>query len=106
MRAVLQSYLDRGQLFVTQKETCKILGITSPSYYKLRALGLAPKETRFPGTHLIRICIEELDRWLGERENPGKAERIEIAKQRAQMKLLSDIAVASMKHARREEKQT
>ena len=76
MREPLQKYIDAGILYILVKTFCRMIGYSTPTYYKLRATGLMPKETSVLGTNRPRIAIEEIDRWMTELENPSPAKRI------------------------------
>jgi len=94
MREVLQkNYVDKGKLYLTITEFCNFVDISVPSYFKLRKLGLAPEEARFPGTVIIRISIESLDAWMGARENPGPAEAALIEAEKAKLRTHAQLAV-------------
>ena len=99
MREILQrQYVDKGQLYVDIPETCTICDFTSPTYYNLRKQGLGPKETRFPGTRIVRIAVEELDRWLSARDRPSKAMRAAIDEQQQKAKAASAAANSRQLH--------
>jgi hypothetical protein len=78
---VQQSHCIRGSLNSSNQpstsastipEFCIREKISKPFYYKLRALGLGPREMRFGG--VVRISHQaELD-WQKARENPSEAE--------------------------------
>ena len=92
--AILQQMLDRGRLYLRTSEACRLIGVSTPTFYKMRALGVAPKEMEIPGIQGVWISIEEIDRWMTARENPTREEKLILAKQRANRKLSSGIAAA------------
>jgi hypothetical protein len=56
----------------TISQFCERQNISKPFYYKLRGLGLGPKEMRFLG--LVRISREAELEWQKARENPTEDE--------------------------------
>ncbi|MCP9229999.1 helix-turn-helix domain-containing protein [Mesorhizobium sp. LMG 17147] len=73
-------------------EVCQTVGITTPTYYKLRAQGLGPREMRFGAA--VRISAEALRDWIREREDSTGEEAM---KMREIMKERSIRATSAMK---------
>ena len=59
-------------------EFCKRQRISKPLYYKIRGLGLGPKEMRFAG--VVRISHAAESDWQKARENPTEAEAEAVAR--------------------------
>jgi hypothetical protein len=66
-------------LAFTIREFCKAHGLGIASYYKLKRLGLGPREMLLAG-NIIRISIEAAAEWRAARENPKAAEVKECAR--------------------------
>jgi hypothetical protein len=84
----------------TIREFCRVERITPPTYYKLRAQGLGPREMR-TGT-LVRITHRARLDWHWARENPTGAEAEAVHKtaevMRARSRAAVKAAVASPRH--------
>lgn len=78
------------------QEFCAAERITAPTYYKLKKLGLGPKEMRM-GT-VIRISHTERRRWQRQREQSTEAQRETDENLRERARTISAKAVASPKH--------
>jgi hypothetical protein len=66
-------------LAYTIAEFCQAHALGIASYYKLKRLGLAPREMKLAG-NLIRISAEAAAAWRKERENPKADEAKELAR--------------------------
>src|SRR6516165_10643001 len=49
---------------------CRVENISQPTYYKLKAMGLGPKEMRFPGINAVRISHRDRLEWQEMMRNP------------------------------------
>jgi hypothetical protein len=79
---------------------CRLEGISGATYYKLKRMGLGPRETRIPGTNLVRITVQDRLAWhafLQEREVKAAADR-EHERRRHAATRLAKLAVASPNH--------
>ena len=91
---LLKSYIEKGRLYVRQHEFyAGMMAWSGPTYFKMRALGLTPKETRFPGA-VVRISIAEIDRWMKARDNPTGDEAAMVAEAAAKLKERSQHATS------------
>jgi hypothetical protein len=81
-------------------EFCVRHGISKPTYFGLRKLGLAPDEIRIGA--IIRISCEAAARWRAERERPAGAEAEQVACKKSELQKRSKVAartsVASAAH--------
>jgi hypothetical protein len=66
-------------LALTIRQFCNLHGLGIASYYKLKKLGLGPREMHLAG-NLIRISVEAAGAWRNERENPKADEAKELAR--------------------------
>jgi hypothetical protein len=66
-------------LAFTIREFCKAHGLSIATYYKLKGLGLGPREMHLAGS-LIRISTEAAAEWRAARENPKAVEIKEFAR--------------------------
>jgi hypothetical protein len=85
------------------KDFCDAEGISEVTYYtKLRAKGIGPKETRIPGTNLVRITHRNRLKWHDKLEDPDGefAEVLQQAKDhmRAKGRHAARLAVESPNH--------
>ncbi|RWD88635.1 hypothetical protein [Mesorhizobium sp.] len=69
-------------------EFCRRFGISTPTYFKMRAEGRGPREVRMAGS-VVRITPEAIRDWLADAEDEAKT-----AGQRARMKARSAFALA------------
>jgi hypothetical protein len=67
---------ERGSF--TIDEFCARHEISAPVYYRWQKEGIGPRETRFPGSRIIRISKQAEDEWLRARSNPTSAEAEQI----------------------------
>ena len=72
---------------------CAAHHISIPTFYKLRAAGIAPVEMRI--LNCVRITAEAAKAWRAARERPTGAEAEEVAKNAAALRARSTRAVAS-----------
>ncbi|RWC92307.1 MAG: DNA-binding protein [Mesorhizobium sp.] len=79
--------------FLTQSDVCKYVQISSATYYKLRAMGLGPKETRIGS--VVRISPEAMREWLVARNNPSGEEAAAQAEADARLMARSRNALAA-----------
>ncbi|MER8464210.1 helix-turn-helix domain-containing protein [Mesorhizobium sp. M1396] len=70
-------------------EFCRRFGISTPTYYKMRAEGRAPREIRMVGA-VVRISADAVRDWIADAEREDAA-----AVQRAKLKARSIYALAS-----------
>ena len=80
----------------TIHQFCAAEGITPPTYYKLKAQGLGPKEMRHGGA--IRISHRSRLEWQKEREQPTEAQRETDETLLKRARAISAKAVASPRH--------
>ncbi|TIM48783.1 transcriptional regulator [Mesorhizobium sp.] len=69
-------------------EFCRRFGISTPTYYKMRAEGQAPREIRMVGA-VVRISAEAIRDWVADAED-----EVKTADQRAKMKARSEYALS------------
>jgi predicted DNA-binding transcriptional regulator AlpA len=67
----------------TIPEFCRQHGISTPTYYKLRADGLGPREMRLGAA--VRISDEAAAEWRRARENPQGPEAEEVRRRAESM---------------------
>jgi hypothetical protein len=83
------------------RQFCEAEGFTTGYYYKLRRLGLGPRERRLPGG-IVQIMPEDRLAWRERMANPAPAtaDLIEREKQerRERTRKAAFVAVASDKH--------
>jgi len=77
----------------TIPEFCQRFGISTPTYYKMRAAGIGPREMRMMGS-VIRISADAVRDWIAARENPTAGEAAAQAEQAARLKLRSHYATS------------
>lgn len=92
MNDILKKYAESGRLYVSVAEFCRMVGWSSPFYYKMRAQDLTPEETRFP-EKMVRISVENIDKWMKARANPSPEEARAIEAQKATLKQRSQFAI-------------
>src|SRR5262249_5106123 len=63
---------------LTIPQFCADEQISEPTYYKMRSLGLGPKELRYPGLRAVRITIQARDEWRERMQNPTRAAQKQI----------------------------
>ena len=90
----MQTTLEKMAFSV--RDFCTRNGISTPTYYKMRAAGYGPREMRFGS--VVRISVEAEIDWRYAREHPGEAERVQIERQAQVHKRRSDGAVARTNH--------
>jgi hypothetical protein len=66
--------LDRSH---TIDAFCELEQLSPHSYYKLRRLGLGPREMRVPGTKIVRISEAARREWRTRLEQVGASEQAE-----------------------------
>ncbi|AZO12533.1 hypothetical protein EJ074_27970 [Mesorhizobium sp. M3A.F.Ca.ET.080.04.2.1] len=69
-------------------EFCRRFGISTPTYYSIRAKGRGPREVRIAGS-VVRITPEAICDWLADAQDEEKT-----ADQRARMKARSKYALS------------
>ncbi|MER8923408.1 helix-turn-helix domain-containing protein [Mesorhizobium sp. M0802] len=69
-------------------EFCRRFGISTPTYYKMRSEGRAPREIRCVGS-VVRISANAIRDWIASSENEESA-----AVQRAKLKARSQYALS------------
>src|SRR5262245_43066191 len=89
-------------------DLCYVKGISTYSYNGLRKRGLGPKETRYPGSQIVRITPQARQEWakLLEQESIKKQIEREREQRTAIAKNASKFAVKSPKHPRTGAKQS
>ncbi|MER8979445.1 helix-turn-helix domain-containing protein [Mesorhizobium sp. M0870] len=70
-------------------EFCRRFGISTPTYYKMRAEGCAPREIRLVGS-VVRISAEAIRDWIADAEDEESN-----AVQRAKLKARSMYALSA-----------
>jgi hypothetical protein len=80
-------------LAFTIREFCKAHALGVASYYKLKAVGLGPREMHLTG-NLIRISAEAAAEWRAARENPEGAEAKDLARRFEQRQKRSRLAAS------------
>jgi hypothetical protein len=92
----------------TIDEFCLVERMTPPTYYKLKALGLGPREMR-SGT-LVRISHQARLDWQRARENPKGEEAVAVHEtaqaMRARAHAAVKAAVVSPRHVARRRRRT
>jgi len=97
MSTIVEPRPERAQ---TIGEFCAAENISAASYYKMRRLGVGPREDRVPGTTIIRISPEARRAWhvrLAEMRQSGEAE-LEQRRRSAHAAQAGKIAAASPLH--------
>ncbi|MEI4484064.1 MULTISPECIES: helix-turn-helix transcriptional regulator [unclassified Phyllobacterium] len=85
MTYALKESINTLECFYSIPEFCTLMGISTATYYKWRALGQAPREFRAPGA-VVRISREAYLEWKAQRENPTGELATEIENQKAKLK--------------------
>jgi hypothetical protein len=87
---------------LTIKAFCKSEGISEPSYYKLKQMGLGPKEMRYPAMNMVRIAHADRIAWqqLIKDPPPEHAETVRVLKEKLLLKsrAAAALSVESPKH--------
>jgi hypothetical protein len=86
----------------TLKQFCEAEGISEPTYYKLKQMGLGPRELRYPGINVVRITHADRIAWQQMMQNPTTehAEKVRAMKEkmRAKGRMAAIKSVDSPKH--------
>jgi predicted DNA-binding transcriptional regulator AlpA len=88
MNEVLKKYMEQGLLAFSIPQVCECVQISTPTYYKLRAQGLGPKELRMSGS-VVRVSLGALQEWIEMLENSDNSKE-----QKAKLKERSQNALA------------
>jgi hypothetical protein len=94
---------ERPERAQTIGEFCAAENISVASYYKMRRLGVGPREERVPGTAIIRVTPEARRAWhllLAEMRHSREAE-LEERRRSAHATHAGKIAAASLLHVSR-----
>jgi hypothetical protein len=97
MSTIIEQRPERAQ---TIGEFCAAENISAASYYKMRRLGVGPREERVPGTAIIRITPEARRAWhalLAEMRQSRDAE-LEERRRSAHATQAGKMAAASPLH--------
>jgi predicted DNA-binding transcriptional regulator AlpA len=87
MEKKLRETAQRVERFgYSQKEFCVRFGMSTATYFKMRARGEGPREMRFAGS-MIRITEDAVQDWIRQREDAANS-----AGQRASLKARSENA--------------
>ena len=83
-------------------DLCYLDGISVYTYNSLRKRGLGPKETRYPGTQIVRISPEARREWHARLEQRDAQKQIERERKRRTdiAQRAGKLAVQSPKHPR------
>jgi hypothetical protein len=93
---------------MTIRDFCVAEHLSLPSYFKIRKMGLGPRETRVPGTNIIRISAHARAEWhtrLDEMRQSEAAE-LEAARRYAQTVEAGKRAVASASHVSKQRRRS
>ncbi|HEX2020069.1 MAG TPA: hypothetical protein VGO17_14115 [Aurantimonas sp.] len=88
--------INSNKMAFSVRQFCARNGISTPTYYKLRASKRGPREMRFGS--VVRISIEAEADWRRAREYPDMEERARIEQQRRKLKQRSSNAVKNTVH--------
>ena len=94
IEATVQARHERAAF--TLREFWTRNSMSGPTYYKMKAAGLGPREMRIGGKILISAQAEA--DWHFAREHPGEDERIQIKRQAEVQKRRSALAASSTRH--------
>jgi hypothetical protein len=90
----------------TIRQFCLRNSISPPTYYKLKAAGLGPKEMRRDGVNVVRISLAAEQEWQRECENPSAVAAEAIGRSaeavRKRARKAATKAVASPRHVSRQ----
>jgi len=96
---------DLTERALTRTEFCYVEGISKATYYKLRRLGLGPRESTIslPGIKLARITPADRAEWHRKLEEAraSEAAELEAARAHAQRVAAAKLAAASPAHVSR-----